>query len=111
MTTGKTIATLFIPQECGPIDVHRRAMLNSLVGEDISTFSERERAVYECASRHGECYWASIFVGETAKSAQSDLGDPSTEVTLIVPPQYSNRRLLEALDAATQVLLELEVDQ
>lgn len=111
MTTGKTIATLFIPQNCGPTDVHRRVMLESLVGEDISTFSERERAVYECASRHGECYWATIATGENDKTAQSDLGDPLSDVTLIVPPHYSNKRLMRALDAATQVLLELEVDQ
>lgn len=102
--------TLFVPAESGPTDPVRRALLNVLVGEDTSTFSSRESSLMMDAFDHGEIYWASItfekFDGRVL--AETDLGSPESGIMLIVPPGFSNRKILEALDAAAQVLMRVD---
>lgn len=102
--------TLFVPAEAGPSDPVRRAMLDVLVGEDIETFSARENAVFHRASDHGECYWATITVdaAEERVLAETDLGSPGSGIMLNVPPGFSNKKILEALDAAAQVLMRID---
>lgn len=102
--------TLFIPAEAGPSDSRERTILESLVGEDIETFSARENAVFHSASDHGECYWASISVDkvEGLVFAETDLGTPESGIMLSVPTGFSNRKILEALDAAAQVLMRVD---
>lgn len=103
--------TLYIPGEAGPTDPGKRALLNSLVGEDMDTFSSRELAVLNSALDHGECYWAEIrHFGDLGVEAVSDMGDYKTTVKLSAPPGISNSRLLAALDAAIQVLMSVDIE-
>lgn len=102
--------TLFVPAESGPTDPVRRALLNVLVGEDTSTFSSRESSLMMDAFDHGEIYWASISVDkvESRVFAETDLGEPNSGIMLSVPTGFSNRKILEALDAASQVLMRVD---
>lgn len=97
--------TIFIPDGSGPSDPGRRALLDALVGADLSTLSPREVEVFAGASEHGECYWATIDTDAIGVVATSDMGSPDSLVKLTVPSGTSNRRLLAALDAAIQVLV------
>lgn len=102
--------TIFIPEGTGPTDPGKRALLDQLVGADLATLSPREQAVLDRASDHGECYWATIEdrPQDDDVIVISDMGDPSSRVILRAPRGTPNRRLLEALDAAIQVLLRVD---
>ena len=102
--------TLFVPAESGPTDPLRRAMLDTLVGEDTDTFSSRETSLMIDAFDHGEIYWASISTDHVScrVMAESDLGSPDSGIMLSVPAGYSIRKILEALDAAAQVLMRVD---
>lgn len=103
-------STIFI-SECGPTDPRERALLEVLVGEDIETFSPREEAVYKKAIVHGECYWATIVREEGCDAVVStEMDGPGTMVSLSVPDYSDNKRMLEALDAAIQVLLRVDTE-
>ena len=101
--------TIFIPREVGPTDPGRRALLEALVGENTATFSDREMAVMERASEHGECYWATVDVTDQGHvEVGTDLGDPGSSVFLRCPPGTTPRVALEALDEAVQRLLRVD---
>lgn len=80
------INTIYIG-EYGPTDPRERALLEVLVGEDIYTFSPREKAVCDRALLHGD--------------------GPGTMVSLSVPDYSDNKRML---DAAIQVLLRVDTE-
>lgn len=100
--------TIYIPDGTGPTDPGKRALLDALVGADLSTLSPREEAVLRSAEEYGECYWARIKRSDGDVTAATDMDGPSRMVTLTAPDYIPNRRLLEALDAAIQVLLRVD---
>ena len=103
-------STIFI-SESGPTDPREHALLEALVGEDIDTFSTREMAVIDRALMYGECYPATIVREEGCDAVVStEMDGPGTLVSLSAPNYVSNRQMLEALDAAIQVLLRVDTE-
>lgn len=102
--------TIFI-SESGPTDPGDRALLEALVGEDIDTFSTREKAVCGRALMYGDCYLATIVREEGCDAVVStEMDGPGTMVSLSAPDYSDNKRMLEALDAAIQVLLREDLE-
>lgn len=80
--------------------------LDSLVGEDCTTYSSREQAAVDKASLHGEMYWCMVDETDETIAVTSDLGQPESKITLSVArhPALTVQQVCEALSEACSAL-------
>ena len=94
---------------CSPVDhdsPFEVRYLDTLVGIDDSTYSERERKAVETAGDFGETYWAEIEQDDLSIRATTDLCNSERMIVSIsIPAQYGARVAVHALSALVRELL------
>lgn len=88
-------------------DETHEAYIDTLIGEDESTFSARERAVLEKVEPFGEVYWCTVEVLNELIVVRSDLGQPGETVRLEVSRSASMtpKMVCNAMTAAIASLM------